>query len=402
VTPPGHDAPGEGPAADPARGFRFDLLKTDGRARLGRMRTSHGEVETPAFMTVATQGSVKGLTPSDLRAAGAQIVLANTYHLFLRPGHEIVRELGGLHRFMGWDGPLLTDSGGFQVWSLARLRKIGDDGVEFRSHVDGSLRFLSPELCVEIQHALGADVIHPLDECLGHPASEDDTERSLDLTQRWLRRCVEAHRRTDGGGALFGIVQGGAHERLRRRAVTDACALDLHGYAIGGLAVGEPKPAMYAITDLCAGLLPSDRPRYLMGVGKPVDLVESVARGVDLFDCVMPTRNARHGQAFTADGPLVIGHQRFARDPAPLDPECSCETCRRYSRAYVRHLFMARELLAQRLLSIHNVTFYLSLMTDMRRAIAEGAFAAFRARFIDRHGIESQGGSTASPECPEV
>ena len=353
-------------------------------------------------MTVATQGSVKGLTPSDLRAAGAQIVLANTYHLFLRPGHEVVRELGGLHRFMGWDGPLLTDSGGFQVWSLARLRKVGEDGVEFRSHVDGGLRFLSPELCVEIQHALGADVIHPLDECLGHPASEDGTERSLALTLRWLRRCIDAHRGAEGEGALFGIVQGGAYERLRRRAVEQTCALDLPGYAIGGLAVGEPKPTMYAITELCAGLLPPDRPRYLMGVGKPVDLVESVARGVDLFDCVMPTRNARHGQVFTTDGALVIGHQRYARDPAPLDLQCGCETCGHYSRAYVRHLFMARELLAHRLLSIHNVTFYLGLMADMRRAIAEGSFEAFRARFIDRHGIESQVDSNVSPEGPEV
>ena len=402
MTPPGHRASAERPAADRAPAFRFDLLSTDGRARLGRMRTRHGDVETPAFMTVATQGSVKGLTPADLRTAGAQIVLANTYHLFLRPGHEVVRELGGLHRFMGWDGPLLTDSGGFQVWSLARLRKVGDDGVEFRSHVDGGLRFLSPELCIEIQHALGADVIHPLDECLDHPASEAGTERSLALTLRWLRRCIDAHRRADGAGALFGIVQGGAYERLRRRAVEETCALDLPGYAIGGLAVGEPKPTMYAITELCAGLLPSDRPRYLMGVGKPVDLVESVARGVDLFDCVMPTRNARHGQVFTTEGPLVIGHHRYARDPAPLDPRCRCETCRHYSRAYLRHLFMARELLAHRLLSIHNVSFYLGLMADMRRAVAEGSFEAFRARFIDRHGIEFQVDSNVSPEGPEV
>ena len=384
------------------RAFGFELQKTDGAARLGRMRTAHGDIETPAFMPVATQGTVKSLTPSDLRAAGAQIVLANTYHLFLRPGHEVVRELGGLHRFMGWDGPILTDSGGFQVWSLSRLRKIGEHGVEFRSHVDGSLRLLTPESCVEIQHALGADIIHPLDECLAHPATPASTERSLDLTLRWLLRCLDAHRKAEGGGALFGIVQGGAYEHLRRRAVEETCALGLDGYAIGGLAVGEPKPVMYALTELCAGLLPRDRPRYLMGVGKPHDLVESVARGVDLFDCVMPTRNARNGQAFTADGPLVITHGRFARDPAPLHAECGCEACRLFSRAYLRHLFMARELLAYRLLTVHNLTFYLSLMAHMREAIAEGSFAPFRARFLGRYGVESVGDSNESPASSEA
>ncbi len=377
-------------------------MTTDGSARLGRMRTAHGHVETPAFMPVATQGTVKSLTPSDLRAAGAQIVLANTYHLFLRPGHDLVREMGGLHRFMGWDGPILTDSGGFQIWSLSRLRTIGEDGVEFRSHVDGSLRFLSPEICIEIQHALDADIIHPLDECLAHPATETSTERSLDLTLRWLARSLAAHRKRNGGAALFGIVQGGAHERLRRRAVEETCALGLDGYAIGGLAVGEPKPVMYAITELCAGLLPRDRPRYLMGVGKPQDLVESVARGVDLFDCVIPTRNARNGQAFTADGPLAITNGRFARDASPLDAECRCEACRMFSRAYLRHLFMARELLAYRLLSVHNVTFYLGLMVGLRRAIAAGSFAAFRARFLGRYGVESVGDSNETQDRSEV
>jgi queuine tRNA-ribosyltransferase len=387
---------------DPVSGFGFDLLTTDGAARLGRMRTGHGEIETPAFMPVATQGTVKGLTPSDLRAAGAQILLANTYHLFLRPGHQVVRELGGLHRFMDWDGPILTDSGGFQVWSLARFRKIGEHGVEFRSHVDGSLRVLSPESCIEIQHALRADIIHPLDECLAHPASLASTEESLALTQRWLLRCLGAHRAAGSGSALFGIVQGGVYEPLRRRAVEETCALGLDGYAIGGLAVGEPKSVMYAITELCAGLLPGDRPRYLMGVGKPQDLVESVARGVDLFDCVMPTRNARHGQAFTADGPLAIGRGRYARDPAPLDPDCGCEACRRFSRAYLRHLFVARELLAYRLLSVHNITFYLDLMRSLRRAITERSFAAFRARFLARYGVESGGDTTESSEYSEA
>jgi queuine tRNA-ribosyltransferase len=382
--------------------FRFELVKTDGAARLGRMLTGHGPVDTPAFMPVATQGSVKSLAPSDLLAAGAQIVLANTYHLMLRPGHELVRELGGLHRFMGWDGPILTDSGGFQVFSLSKLRRIGEEGVEFRSHVDGSLRTLTPESCVAVQHALGVDVLHPLDECLAHPATAAETERSLGLTQRWLERALAAHRGAGSPGALFGIVQGGAYEPLRRRAVESVAALGLPGHSIGGLAVGEPKPVMYDITELVAGLLPADRPRYLMGVGKPSDLVEAVARGVDLFDCVLPTRNARNGQAFTPDGPLNIANARFARDGLPLDPECPCEGCRRFSRAYLRHLFAARELLAYRLLTLHNLTFYLGLMRDMRRAVADGAFGRFRSRFLARYGVESVGGSADTPADSEA
>jgi len=385
-------------------GFSFELIRTDGAARLGRIVTGHGAVDTPAFMPVATQGSVKSLAPSDLLAAGAQIVLANTYHLMLRPGHELVRELGGLHRFMGWDGPILTDSGGFQVFSLAKLRRIGAEGVEFRSHVDGSLRTLTPESCVAIQHALGVDVLHPLDECLAHPATAADTERSLALTLNWLTRAVAAHRTGGSPGALFGIVQGGMYEGLRRRAVEAMGALDLPGHSIGGLAVGEPKPVMYDLTELVAGLLPADRPRYLMGVGKPPDLVESVARGVDLFDCVLPTRNARNGQAFTPDGPLNIGNARFARDAGPLDPGCPCAACRQFSRAYLRHLFGARELLAYRLLTLHNVTFFQGLMRDMRRAVADGGFGPFRSRFLARYGVESVGGSadTDSPADSEA
>jgi queuine tRNA-ribosyltransferase len=372
---------------------RFELLKQDGAARAGRLATPHGAVETPAFMPVATQGTVKSLSPADLHVAGAQIVLANTYHLFLRPGHELVREMGGLHRFMAWDGPILTDSGGFQVFSLSKLRRLGEEGVEFRSHIDGSLRLLTPEICVEIQHALGVDILHPLDECLPHPVPLADTERSLAMTLRWLGRSVAAHAAAGDGRALFGIVQGGGYEMLRRRAVEATCAYDLPGYAIGGLAVGETKSLLYDIAELVAGLLPAGRPRYLMGVGKPPDLVEAVARGVDLFDCVLPTRNARNGQAFTADGPLTITHARFTRDAAPLDSECPCEACRRFSRAYLRHLFLARELLAYRLLSLHNLTFYLGLMAAMRRAVADGAFAPFRSRFLDRYGVESVGGS---------
>jgi queuine tRNA-ribosyltransferase len=381
---------------------RFELLKTDGGARLGRLTTPHGAVDTPAFMPVATQGSVKSLSPEDLRAAGAQIVLANTYHLLLRPGHEVIREMGGLHRFMAWDGPILTDSGGFQVFSLSKLRRLGEEGVEFRSHIDGSLRLLTPEICVEIQHALGVDILHPLDECLPHPASPADTEHSLELTLRWLGRCVAAHAARGDGRALFGIVQGGGFEILRRRAVEATCAYDLPGYAIGGLAVGETKSLLYDIAELVAGLLPAGRPRYLMGVGKPPDLIEAVGRGVDLFDCVLPTRNARNGQAFTADGPLTITHARYTRDNAPLDPECACLACGRFSRAYLRHLFVSRELLAYRLLSLHNLTFFLGLMTAMRRAVADGAFAPFRSRFLDRYTVESVGGSDPSSLTTEA
>ncbi len=381
---------------------RFELLKSDGAARLGRLATPHGVVDTPAFMPVATQGSVKSLGPGDVRAAGGQIVLANTYHLFLRPGHEVIRELGGLHRFMAWDGPILTDSGGFQVFSLSKLRRLGEEGVEFRSHIDGSLRLLTPEICVEIQHALGVDILHPLDECLPHPASMADTERSLALTLGWLGRSVTAHRAAGDGRALFGIIQGGGFEALRRRAVEATCAYDLPGYAIGGLAVGETKSLLYDIAGLVAGLLPADRPRYLMGVGKPHDLVEAVARGVDLFDCVLPTRNARNGQAFTADGPLTITHARYTRDAAPLDAECRCEACGRFSRAYLRHLFISRELLAYRLLSVHNLTFFFDLMAAMRRAVADGAFGLFRSRFLDRYGVESVGGSDPSSHTTEA
>ena len=382
---------------------RFTLLGRDGAARRGLITTPHGDIDTPAFMPVATQGSVKSLGPDDLRAAGAQIVLANTYHLLLRPGHELVRDMGGLHRFMAWDGPILTDSGGFQVFSLSKLRRLGEEGAEFRSHLDGSRRLLTPEICVEIQHALGVDILHPLDECLPSAVSLEDTERSLELTLRWLGRSVAAHARAAGDrGTLFGIVQGGIYEALRRRAVEATCAYDLTGYAIGGLAVGETKSLLFDITELVAGLLPADRPRYLMGVGKPSDLVEAVGRGVDLFDCVLPTRNARNGQAFTLDGPLTIRHARYTRDPAPLDAECPCLACRRFSRAYLRHLFIARELLAYRLLSLHNVTFYFKLMEMMRAAVTARAFGPFRSRFLDRYGVESVSGSDPTSTAMEA
>jgi queuine tRNA-ribosyltransferase len=367
----------------------FDLLATDGAARRGRLVTAHGVVDTPAFMPVGTRGTVKSLGPDDLTAAGVQIVLANTYHLFLRPGHALVHELGGLHRFMAWPGPILTDSGGFQVWSLSKLRTLSEEGVRFRSPVDGSMHELSPELAIEVQQALGADIIHPLDECLAYPATHEATERSLELTLRWARRAQVAHARGAGGQALFGIVQGGTFPELRARAARETIALGFDGYAIGGMAVGEPKPIMYDLTAGVAAQLPAEQPRYLMGVGKPEDLVECVARGVDMFDCVLPTRNARNGQCFTWNGALTLKQARYERDGEPLDTACACYACRHFARAYLRHLFMSEELLAYRLLSLHNVHFFQALMAAMRTAIATGAFAPFRARFFDRYAVSS-------------
>ncbi len=368
---------------------RFEVLARDGAGRRGRLTTPHGAVDTPAFMPVGTRATVKSLGPDDLTATGTQMVLANTYHLLLRPGHELIREQGGLHRFMAWDGPILTDSGGFQVFSLSKLRKIREEGVEFRSAIDGSTHFLSPEISVAVQQALGADIIHPLDECLAYPASVLDTERSLALTLRWTKRSKTAHQQGDGRQALFGIVQGGAYPELRARAVEEIASLDLDGYAIGGLAVGEPKSLMYELTTQVAGRLPATRPRYAMGVGKPDDLVEAVGVGVDLFDCVLPTRNARNGQCFTADGPLTIKHAGFARDRRPLEEDCPCYACRRFSRAYLRHLFVSDELLAYRLLSLHNVYFFQRLMAAMRQAVERTAFDPFKARFFARYPVSA-------------
>jgi queuine tRNA-ribosyltransferase len=377
----------------------FEVLATDGAARAGRLTTAHGLVDTPVFMPVGTRGTVKALGPDDLRAAGAQLVLANTSHLFLRPGHDVVRELGGLHRFMGWDGAILTDSGGFQVWSLAKLRTITEAGVEFRSPVDGAAHFLSPEIAVEVQQALGADIIHPLDECFAYPAPREAAERSLALTLRWAARAKAAHARAGAPGqAMFGIVQGGSDPQLRTHAARATVELGFDGYAIGGMAVGEPKPLMYDLTALVASLLPAAQPRYLMGVGKPEDLVAAVARGVDMFDCVLPTRNARNGQAFTADGPITLKQARYARDPAPLDAACACYACRGFSRAYLRHLFMSGELLAYRLLTLHNLTFFLGLVQAMRAAIVAGCFGPFQARFSTRYAA----GAADDPDASSV
>jgi queuine tRNA-ribosyltransferase len=361
----------------------FQTTGTDGNARSGVLSTAHGEVATPAFMPVGTAGTIKGVTPEELRECGAAIVLSNTYHLYLRPGHDVVRDLGGLHRFMNWDGPILTDSGGYQVFSMADLRRVDDDGVEFRSHLDGSLHRLTPETSMEIQAALGSDIAMTLDECPALPAPPDAVRTAVERTTRWAKRSRDSYR---GPGSVFGIVQGGTDPELRRRSAGELLDLDFPGYAIGGLSVGESPDAMIETAALTAELLPADRPRYLMGVGRPQDLVDAVAVGLDLFDCVMPTRNARNGSLFTRQGKIIIKQSRFRRDPKPLDEECSCYTCRRYSRAYLRHLFLSKELLSSRLNTIHNLSYYLGLMTRIRAAIAGGRFETFRR---DVHGEAS-------------
>jgi queuine tRNA-ribosyltransferase len=359
--------------------FRFDVLARCGRARRGLLATSHGTVETPAFIPVGTLGAVKAVTPDELRRAGAGIVLANTYHLYLRPGHDVIRDLGGLHRFMGWDGPILTDSGGFQVFSLAPLRRVDDEGVRFRSHLDGSTHLLTPETSMEIQAALGSDIAMVLDECPPAGASREEVERAVVRTTRWAERGRGAYR---GPGTPFGIVQGGTHPDLRERSARELCEQDFPGYAIGGVSVGEAAAAMAETVRHTADLLPAERPRYLMGVGTPRELVEAVAAGVDLFDCVLPTRNARNGSLFTSKGRVNIKRREYLRDERPLDEACRCEACTRYSRAYLRHLFLAREILAARLNTIHNLTFYLSLMCAAREAVAGSRFEEFRRGLV--------------------
>jgi len=362
-------------------GFGFSLLGVDGAARRGRITTARGTVETPAFMPVGTQGAVKAVTPEELAVCGAEMILANTYHLYLRPGHELVRELGGLHRFMGWEGPILTDSGGFQIFSLAALRRIDDEGVRFRSHVDGSLHLLTPETSMEIQAALGSDVAMVLDECPALPAPRETLERAVCRTTDWARRCREAYR---GPGVAFGIVQGGPFEDLREQSARALLELDFPGYAIGGVSVGEPQELIPVTVRRTAEQLPADRPRYLMGVGTPRDIVDAVAVGIDLFDCVMPTRNARNGTLFTSRGKVRIKRSQYQRDPRPLDPDCPCEACRRYSRAYLRHLFVSGEILASRLNTIHNLTHYQMLMREIRAAVADRSFATLRRAVVER------------------
>jgi queuine tRNA-ribosyltransferase len=362
--------------------FRFELLAQEGAARRGRLHTAHGPVETPAFMPVGTAATVKAMSVDMLRATGAQMVLANTYHLMLRPGAERVERLGGLHRFMAWPGPILTDSGGFQVMSLAARRRIDEDGVVFSSHLDGSRHALTPERCMDIQHMLDATVTMVLDECPAYPISHDDAAASMRRSMRWAQRCRTAWRERPGYG-LFGIVQGSTDAGLRRESAGSLVEIGFDGYAIGGLAVGEAKPMMFETVELTCAALPADRPRYLMGVGKPADLVGAVARGVDLFDCVLPTRSGRTGQAWTRAGPLNVKNARHADDPAPIDPDCSCPACRDHARAYLHHLVRSKEILGSMLLTAHNLHFYQRLMAAMREAIAQGGFDAWRARFAD-------------------
>ncbi|MDR0875024.1 MAG: tRNA guanosine(34) transglycosylase Tgt [Clostridiales Family XIII bacterium] len=362
----------------------FELITKDGRARRGRLATPHGAIETPVFMPVGTAATVKALKPDDVRELGAQIILANTYHLYLRPGHEVVKKAGGLHRFMHWDRPILTDSGGFQVFSLSSINKITEEGVTFASHIDGSRHLLSPEKSIEIQNALGADIIMAFDECVPYPAERGYVEASVLRTTRWAGRCKEAHGDTERQ-SLFGIMQGGMFKDLRRQSAEQITALDLPGYAIGGLSVGEPKDLMYEILDDCTEYLPPDRPRYLMGVGSPDALLEGIERGVDMFDCVMPTREARHGRAMTRGGSVNLRNAAYTEDFGPLDYSCDCYTCRNFSRAYLRHLVMAKEILGATLISIHNLTFLTHLMERARKAIEENTYASYKKEAMERY-----------------
>jgi queuine tRNA-ribosyltransferase len=373
--------------------FRFALLGADGEARLGECHTPHGIVHTPAFMPVGTQGAIKGSLFRDVADAGAEIVLGNTYHLLLRPGDGLIARRGGLHRFIGWHCPILTDSGGYQVFSLAERRTITEDGAAFQSHLDGSRHLLTPERAVDIQARLGSDIAMVLDECLAYPATRDEAASSMRRSARWAGRCRSRLDRlrsagdaevtvTNPGQAQFGIIQGGVFPDLRRESAGATTSIGFDGYAIGGLSVGEPVELMYDIVALTTAGLPADQPRYLMGAGTPEDLVECVGRGVDLFDCVMPTRNARNGQLFTSQGRINIRNARYAEDDAPLDPACGCHTCRRHSRAYLRHLHLAGEITAAALNTLHNLTFYLDTMKRIREAIAFGTFDRFRQEFL--------------------
>jgi len=361
---------------------RFELVATDGGARLGRMDTAHGPVDTPAFMPVGTAATVKGMRSADVAATGAQIILANTYHLMLRPGAERVARLGGLHRFMDWPGPILTDSGGFQVMSLAKLREITDKGVTFRSHLDGTEYELTPERAVEIQHMLDADITMVLDECTPFPATEDEAGRSMEMSLGWAERCKRAFAARPGYG-LFGIVQGSVYPELRRRSAEGSVTIGFDGYAVGGLAVGEGQSEMFRVLDATVPTLPADRPRYLMGVGTPADLLGAVKRSIDLFDCVLPTRSGRTHQAFTRGGTVNLRNARHLDDPRSLDAGCDCTACTRHSRAYLHHLARAGEMLGAMLLTEHNLRYYADLMAGMRRAVAERRFDAFAAEVVE-------------------
>ncbi|GFZ85946.1 queuine tRNA-ribosyltransferase [Paenibacillus marchantiophytorum] len=371
-----------------AAAVTYEAIKTckQSGARLGKVHTPHGVIETPAFMPVGTQATVKTMSPEELKTMDAQIILSNTYHLFIRPGHEIVKAAGGLHKFMNWDRPILTDSGGFQVFSLSNMRKITEEGVQFKSHLNGDKLFLSPEVAMEIQNALGSDIMMAFDECPPFPAEYDYVKKSLERTTRWAERCLQSHSRPQDQG-LFAIIQGGMHEDLRRLSAEQLTSMDFPGYAIGGLSVGEPKHLMYDVLDYTTPLMPANKPRYLMGVGSPDALIEGAIRGIDMFDCVLPTRIARNGTCMTSEGRLVIRNAKHATDFGPLDPKCSCYTCKNYSRAYIRHLIKADETFGIRLTTIHNLHFLLQLMRDVRGAIQEDRLLDFRDEFFAAYGL---------------
>ncbi len=377
-------------------GFHVIGRDSQTRARVGILTTAHGEIATPVFMPVGTQGTVKAMTPEALRQIDAQIILGNTYHLYLRPGSELIKAMGGLHRFMGWDRVILTDSGGFQVYSLGDLRKISDAGVSFRSHLDGSLHTLSPEKSIEVQQVLGSDIMMCFDECAAHPSSHAYVARSMKMSMHWAERCKLTHKQAQQAHTdlvnphqqLFGIVQGGMYKDLRTESVQHLREVGFDGYAIGGLSVGEPKPMMLEILVHTAPLLPEDAPRYLMGVGTPRDIVRGVGLGIDMFDCVMPSRNARNGSLFTWQGKITIKNARYKSDARPVEENCGCYTCRTFSRAYLRHLFVAKEILASILNTIHNLHFYLDLMAHIRKAITENTFATFREQFEKKFSTE--------------
>jgi len=371
--------------------FSYELLQKDSTtsARLGKIRTARGAIDTPVFMPVGTRATVKSLTPEDLQSLDVNIILANTYHLYLRPGHDIIRDLGGLHAFMNWPGAILTDSGGFQVYSLAKLRKIVDDGVEFQSHIDGSRHFLTPERAVSIQEDLGADVIMCLDECIPYPAERGYVEKSTETTRKWAQKSARA--KSKNGQALFGIAQGGMYEDLRKKSARQMVDIGFDGYAVGGLSVGENKDQMREMGGVALGEFPDNKPRYIMGVGAPEDLLTLVSLGADMFDCVLPTRNARNGHLFTNTGKLLIKNARYVDDPKPVEEGCGCYTCRRYSRAYLRHLYMANEILAMRLNTIHNLFFFMDLMKRIRSRIKGGTFDMFQKEFLKSY-INQDGG----------
>jgi queuine tRNA-ribosyltransferase len=374
---------------------RFELLGTEGAARRGRLQLTHGPVDTPVFMPVGTYGTVKAMTPEELTGLGAQIVLGNTFHLMLRPGPDVIRSHGGLHGFMHWSGPILTDSGGFQVFSLAELRKMSEAGVTFRSPVNGDAVFLSPEISMDVQTALDSDVVMAFDECPPYPATEARARASMELSMRWARRSRDAFDALGNRNALFGIVQGGTHLGLRQESIAKLTDIGFDGYAVGGLAVGEPADERSAVLAALEPQLPANHPRYLMGVGTPTDIVQAVARGIDMFDCVMPTRNARNGHLFTTQGVVKVRNAGHQADTSPLDPNCSCYTCRNYSRAYLRHLDRCNEILGARLNTIHNLHYYLTLMARIRAALESGQFAAFRQQFLA--GPEARPASSSAP-----